>query len=48
MGINEPVLNIAFAPNDAACSIDLRDIMRDVAQRLVCIAPQDAWRITTG
>ena len=44
MGINEPVLNIAFVSNDAACSIDLRDIMRDIAQRLVCIAPQDALR----
>ncbi|MFA6312283.1 MAG: hypothetical protein WCV99_21675 [Sterolibacterium sp.] len=44
MGINLPVLTLAFISDAAACNGDLHDILRKIAQRLTLIAPQDAIR----
>jgi len=44
MGINEPVLNLAFVSEASANNGDLHNIMRDISRRLTCIAPQDALR----
>ena len=42
MGINEPLLNLAFVSEASANNGDLHNIMRDISQRLTCIAPRDA------
>lgn len=48
MGVNELVLDIAFVSNGAACSADLRDIVRSVAQRMVPVVPRTALRKWKG
>jgi len=44
MGINEPVLNLAFVSNTTESSGGLHNIVRDIAHRLTVIAPLDALK----
>lgn len=42
MGINEPVLNIAYVSKAADCSGDLYSIICNIAPRVSCLAPREA------
>lgn len=42
MGVNEPVLNLAYVSKAADCSGDLYNIICNIAPRVTCFAPREA------
>lgn len=45
MGVNEPVLHLAYVSKAAGCSGDLYSIIRNIAQRVTYFAPREALQV---